>query len=57
MPEVKMLVSRTDASRGETLTVDGAEAERMIAAGQAELVRGKKAERAVKPSRAEKALK
>lgn len=57
MAQVKMLTSRTDAARGEIITVDADEATRMVAAGQAELVRSAKPEKAVKRGKPEKADK
>lgn len=57
MIKVKMLVSRTDAVRNSEIEVDADEAKRMVAAGQAEYVRSKKTERAIKTPKAEKAVK
>lgn len=57
MVKVRMLVSRTDAVRGSEIDVDAAEAERMVEAEQAEMVRGKSVERAVKKPKSEKAVK
>lgn len=58
---VKLLVSRAGANftqnRGEEIEVGAEEGQRMIAEGQAELVRAAKVERAVKPTKAEKAAK
>ncbi len=60
--KIKLLTSRSGVhgahSRGDMIHVDIAEGERMIAAGQAELVRSVKKETAVKTrSKAEKAVK
>jgi len=60
--KVKLLVSRATASgaenRGDEITVDSAEGTRMIEAGQAIAVReGKAPEKAVKPSKHERAAK
>lgn len=57
MIKVKLLVSRTDANIGEVIEVSGAESQRMVAAGQCEIVRAAKVERAVKSRKAEKAVK
>lgn len=58
---VKLLISRAGAnfsnSAGEIVTVDAAEAMRMIEAGQAEPVADVKKETAVKKSTAQKAAK
>lgn len=60
--KVKLLVPRASAegaqNRGDVVEVTNAEAERMVAAEQAELVRAAKApEKAVKRTKAEKATK
>lgn len=59
--QVKLLVSRCGPNGsqdlGETITVSNEEGERMIAAGQAEIVRAKAPEKAVKRHKAEKAAK
>ena len=59
--KVKMLVSRSGPggteNSGDTIDVSEAEAGRMIAAGQAELARSAKPEKAVKRSKFEKAVK
>lgn len=59
--KIRMLVSRAGLnsaqSPGDEIEVSEAEAKRMIAAGQAELVRAAKAEKAVKRSASEKAVK
>lgn len=60
--KVKLLVPRASASgaqnRGDVVEVTNAEAERMVAADQAEIVRAPKApERAVKRSKGERAVK
>lgn len=60
--QVKLLMARASAAgsqnRGDVIEVGDAEAQRMIDAGQAELVRAAKApEKAVKRSKAEKAAK
>ncbi len=57
MVKVKMLVSRTDANRGDTIDVSTDEAQRMVAAEQAVIVRTGKVERAVKSRKPEKAVK
>ena len=57
MVKVKMLVSRTDANIGETVDVSPEEAKRMVVAGQGEIVRAKKTERAVQQRKPEKAVK
>lgn len=57
--KVKLLVSRCGPAgaenRGDVIDVSPEEAERMIEAGQCELVRTASAERAVPKSKAEKA--
>lgn len=59
--KVKLLVSRSGAmgaqNAGEEVEVTTDEAARMIAAGQAEPVRSKSPEKAVKRRKAEKATK
>lgn len=57
MIKVRMLVPRTGTDLGDTVDVTSGEAERMVAAGQCEIVRSKKVERAVKSRKAEKAVK
>lgn len=58
---IKLLVSRSGASgsqnRGDQIEVPAAEGARMIEAGQAELVRAAKPEKAVKRAKSEKAVK
>ena len=59
---IKLLTARATATgaenRGDVITVDDAEAVRMIEAGQAEPVRAEKTpEKTVKRSKAEKATK
>lgn len=59
--KVKLLISRAGVSfsqnRGDEIEVNAEEAQRMIDAGQAELVREAQVERAVKVTKAEKAAK
>ena len=59
--KVKLLVSRTGAdgaqNRGDEIDVSPAEAKRMVDAGQCEIVRTAKAERAVPKPKAEKATR
>jgi hypothetical protein len=59
--KIKLLVSRSGAdgafSPGDEITVSDNEAVRMIEAGQAEPLRTKKVERAVKARKSEKAIK
>ena len=60
--KVKLLVPRASAdgaqNRGDVVEVTNAEAERMVAAEQAELIRSQKApEKAVKRSKSERATK
>lgn len=59
--KIKLLVSRAGPdgafNAGDEIDVDAAEAARMIEAGQASPVRDARIERAVAPSKAEKARK
>lgn len=55
MVKVKMLVARTDAERGAEIEVSAVEAERMVDAGQCEIVREKRIETAVSKKKFEKA--
>lgn len=59
--KVKLLVSRVGMAgaqdRGDVIEVPADEGRRMVAAGQAEVVRSKEPERAVRKSKAEKAAK
>lgn len=59
--KVKLLTARATATgsenRGDVLDVDADEGQRMIEAGQAELVRAAKPEKAVKRKKTEKAIK
>lgn len=59
--KIKLLISRATATgaenRNDIIDVPADEAKRMIDAGQAEVVRTKPAEKAVKASNAEKASK
>lgn len=59
--KVKLLVSRSGAmgaqNVGEEVEVSADEAKRMVAAGQAVLLRGIKPEKAVKRAKAERAVK
>ena len=59
--QIKLLTSRATATgaenRGDVIIVDADEGQRMIDAGQAELVRAAKPEKAVKRHKAEKAAK
>jgi len=59
--KVKLLVSRCGPagaeSRGDVIDVSADEAERMVEAGQCEIVRTGGAERAVPKSKAEKAVR
>ena len=59
--KVKLLTSRVGPAgafnRGDEIDVETAEAKRMVDAGQAEYVRSKPIERAVKPKRGENASK
>lgn len=59
--KIKLLVSRAGPAgvqnRGDEIDVSGAEAVRMIEAGQAEPVRAASVERAVKPGKPERAAK
>lgn len=59
--KVRLLVSRGGPAgtfnRGEEIDVSPAEAERMVAAGHGEIVRAAPVERAVKPAKAEKAVR
>lgn len=59
MPKVKLMVARVGTgftqNRGDVIEVSGAEAERMVAAGQAELIREAKRETATRKPKAEKA--
>lgn len=61
MVKVKLLVSRSGAagafSAGDVIEVGADEAQRMAAAGQCELMRAAQPEKAVKRSKAEKAVK
>ena len=58
MVKVKLLVSRTGGqNRGDEIEVSADEAQRMIDAEQAVMVRTKKIERAVKKPVSEKAVK
>ena len=58
MPKVKLLVSRTGGQdRGDVVEVTADEVQRMIDAGQCELVRDVKPEKAVKRSKFERADK
>ena len=61
MIKVMMLVSRSGADGafgpGDVIEVSAAEAGRMVAAGQCELVRAVEPERAVKRGKAERATK
>ena len=61
MMRIKLLTSRATATgsenRGDVISVDAEEGQRMIDAGQAEIVRASKPEKAVKRSKAEKATK
>lgn len=56
--KVRLLVSRTgNQNRNDVIDVPSDEAERMIAAGQAEVVRGSKPEKATKKPMFERAAK
>lgn len=59
--QVKLLVSRAGVdfsqNRGEIIEVSAAEAESLIAAGQAEIVRSVAPEKAVRAAKTEKAAK
>ena len=61
MVKVKLTVSRSGAdgtfAAGDVIEVSAVEAERMADAGQCELVRAAKPEKAVKRAKAEKAVK
>lgn len=59
--KVKLLVSRGGPdgifNRGDEIDVSADEAQRMVEAEQAEIVRAAPVERAVKPAKAEKAVR
>lgn len=59
--KIKLLTSRAGASgaqnRGDVIEVSTEEAQRMVAAGQAEMVRSAAPEKAVRRPKAEKAIK
>lgn len=59
--KIKLLVSRATATgsenRGDVIDIDNAEAQRMIEAGQAEIVRSVKPEQAIMKPKSEKATK
>lgn len=59
--KIKLLVSRATATgsenRGDVIDIDSAEAQRMIDAGQAEIVRSAKPEHATTKPKSEKAIK
>jgi hypothetical protein len=59
--KIKLLISRADATgaqnRGDVVDVSPEEAKRMVDAGQAEIVRSAAPEKAVKRSKAEKAVR
>ena len=58
MVKVKLLVSRSGGqNRGDTIEVSSAEATRMVEAGQADLVRAGKKERAISRAKPERAAK
>lgn len=61
MVKVKLKVARSgptlSQAAGDEIEVSEAEAERLVAANQAELARSKAPERAVKRTKAEKAVK
>lgn len=59
--KVQLLIARATATgsenRGDVIEVTAAEAQRMVEAGQAEIVRSAPPEKAVRRPKAEKALK
>lgn len=58
MVKVKLLVARTGGQNaGDIVEVGGEESQRMVAAGQAEVLRSSKPFKAVKASKSEKAVK